>query len=34
LRVYAADRDHVWGVVKDELDVDYVVRYRVMRAAR
>ena len=34
LRVYAADREHVWGVVKDELDVDYVVRYRVMRAAR
>ena len=34
VRVYAADRDHVWVVMKDELEVDYVVRYRVTPAVR
>jgi hypothetical protein len=24
-----ADRDHVWGQERDELDVPYLVRYRV-----
>ncbi len=27
--VYRADRDFVWGVEHDTLDVPYVVRYRV-----
>ncbi len=32
LRVYQADRDHVWGVEVDELDAPRVVRYRVRSA--
>ena len=32
LRIMEADAQHVWGVVKDELDVPYVVVYRVRRA--
>jgi NAD(P)H-nitrite reductase large subunit len=29
LRILAADRTDVWGVETDDLDVPYVVRYRV-----
>jgi hypothetical protein len=29
LRVLAADRHQVWGVETDDVDVAYVVRYRV-----
>jgi hypothetical protein len=29
LRVHRADRSNVWGVVKDELDVEYVVRFAI-----
>ena len=31
LRIMEADAQHVWGVMKDELDVPYVVVYRVNR---
>jgi hypothetical protein len=31
LRIMDADAQHVWGVVKDDLDVPYVVVYRVRR---
>jgi hypothetical protein len=30
-RVLAAGRTHLWGVERDELDVEYVVRYRIRR---
>lgn len=32
LRVLAADREHVWGVVSDEFDVNYIVRHAVGEA--
>ncbi len=31
LRVLAITRDRVWGVESDELDVDYIVGYRIVR---
>ncbi len=31
LRIHQADRDHVWGVRRDHLDVHRVVRFRVRR---
>lgn len=32
LRIHHVGRDHVWGVVRDELDVQYVVRARIERS--
>lgn len=34
LRIYALDGDAVWGVIADELDVPYIVRYRIEDASR
>jgi hypothetical protein len=31
LELVQADRDHVWAIERDELDVQYVVRFRVLR---
>ena len=31
LEIGAASRDQVWGVIKDDLDVSYLVRYRIQR---
>jgi len=31
LRVFAGDAFHLWGAEKDELDVPYLVRYRIVR---
>ena len=34
LRLFQADRDQIWGVENDELDVPYVVRYRIVQDKR